>query len=50
MANRNDRQEPHEFSAIRGFDKAMRKIAGTPKKEVDRRESAARWRRKKKEH
>ena len=37
----------HEFSGLTGFDKAMRKIVGTPKVEVDRREAAARKRRNK---
>jgi hypothetical protein len=47
MNARKERKEPHEFSDLPGFDQAMRKIAGTPKKEVDRRERNAKRRRKK---
>ncbi len=46
MSDQKNRHTPHEFTGLGNFDKAMRKIAGTPKAEVDKRETAARKRRK----
>jgi hypothetical protein len=48
MRNRNLRHETHEFPKLPGLDKAIRKIVGTPKEEVDRRDAAAKKRRARK--
>lgn len=45
---RNERSAKHEFTGLPGFDAAVRKIVGTAKAEVDRREAAARKARKRK--
>ncbi|MEX0704848.1 MAG: hypothetical protein WD069_22305 [Planctomycetales bacterium] len=50
MPERKDRQKPHEFTKIPEFDEAMRKLAKTPKEEVEKRgaeEQAKRERRRK---
>jgi hypothetical protein len=46
MTERKNRQDRHEFGQLPEFDKALRRIVGTPKSEVDRREAAARKQRK----
>jgi hypothetical protein len=45
MAKQKDRQEPHEFTKLTAFDAAVRKISGTPKEVVARREAAAKRKR-----
>ena len=50
MKNKKDRQQkPHEFSQLPGFDDAVKKIAGTPRAEVDKREAEFKKRRKRRE-
>ena len=44
----SNQKKQHEFASLPGFDKAIRKIAGTPKTEVDRRDAAAKKRRMRK--
>jgi hypothetical protein len=46
MKKKKKSREAHEFSAIPGFDQAVKKIAGIPRQEVERREAAFRKRRK----